>query len=91
MMNLTKNRFKIQIQSRFTSDPALFNIFIENQIAFFRLTLKKTEIKLMIALNYDINLPVSYLYTKRFAKIVQYKMPEVLFVDFISCHWIQVL
>ena len=38
----------------------------------------ETEMKLIQALDFDINLPVSYLFLRRYSKVMNFTMPQVM-------------
>ena len=57
--------------------PYLDDLVFVCDEAYSREQFLETEMKLITALNFDINLPVSYLFLRRYAKAMKFTMPQV--------------
>ena len=44
----------------------------------------ETEMKMMIALKFDINLPISYIFLRRYGAMMQFTMPQVRYLFLFS-------
>ena len=74
-MNIDCIYNNIKLQERYP--PYLDDLVFVCDEAYSREQFLETEMKLITALNFDINLPVSYLFLRRYAKAMKFTMPQV--------------
>lgn len=85
-MNIDCIYNNIKLQERYP--PYLDDLVFVCDEAYSREQFLETEMKLITALNFDINLPVSYLFLRRYAKAMKFTMPQVrIFIINISTNF----
>jgi len=63
--------------------PYLDDLVFVCDEAYSREQFLETEMKLITALNFDINLPVSYLFLRRYAKAMKFTMPQLTLARYV--------